>query len=89
MFDNRQFTLIEDGELNELRLKASWADEYFKAITAAAELLYPDIEIWADTGSGYSVSLIQLEQMKNDLFKRNKKTSLRSFFHLLDRVFRR
>lgn len=84
--NDRQICLIEEGELNTLRLKASWADEYFKTITEAAELLYPDIEIWADTGSGFSVSLIQLEQIINDLkLKLNGKTSLRSFFHLLGR----
>lgn len=77
--NNQQISLIEDGELETLRLKASWADEYYNEIMDAASLLYPDVEIWADTGSGYSVALGILEKIKNDLAKYKKSR----FLHLL------
>ena len=64
-----QMTFITEDELAELRLKAAWADKQYKMIMDAAHLLYPDVEIWADVGTGFSISLNVLTKMETDLFK--------------------
>lgn len=38
-------------------------------IIDAAHLLSPDVDIWADTGNGFSISLNVLTKMESNLFK--------------------
>ena len=68
-----QMVFIDEDELNEYKKYATYFKYCMEIADRADNIIYPDREIWLDTGTNAQVTLVILETMYADLLKKKRK----------------
>ena len=68
-----QMVFIDEDELNEYKRDAMYFKYCMEIADRADKNIYPDREIWLDTGTNAQVTLVILETMYADLLLKKKR----------------
>ena len=63
---------IDEDELNQYKICAKYFEYCAEIADRANNIIYPDREIWLDTGTNAQVTLVILETMYADLLLKKK-----------------
>lgn len=74
-----QMIFIDEDEYNEFKNYTVLGKDYYKMINELRDMMYPDIDIWIDTGSNHMVNEVFFEKVKED-FKKGYRWKGKRFF---------
>lgn len=67
---------IDEDEYNDFKYYAELGKDYYKMVNELRDMMYPNIDVWIDTGSNHMVNEVFFERATKDFnegFKWRKK----------------
>lgn len=64
-----QMIFVDEDEYNKNKYYAELTKDYSRMVEELREMMYPNINIWIDSGSTYMVDTVFVERAKEDFNK--------------------